>query len=940
MAGRRLALIVATDVYEDPGLHKLRAPAEDAEALADVLGDPELGDFEVSTLHNETHWAIGQRVEALLADAKLDDLIVLHFSCHGIKDDTGELYLAATNTRPNLLATTAVEAALVNRLVRRSRSQRIVLLLDCCFGGAFERGMTARAAGDVDVSDQFRQRDQDLGGGRGRVVITASSAMEFAFEGSDLADSSGPRPSIFTGSLVDGLRSGAADRDNDGMFSLGEVYDYVFDRVRQVSPNQTPNKFEFGVQGEFILARNPQRVVIPGAVPARFRRLAGDPYPATRAGSIADLKRLGEGTDLPLAAGARQQIERMVEDDSRQVAAAAAAALADLALRVSVPSIDFGEVVAGSEPPMAEVSIEGPSLAAASRVNASVPALHVRKVDRLIRIELDTSTAGSIEGIVRVEGAAGTVEIPVTATVQVAVAPSPAVSVAAPAPLAAAAQSAQEQVPAAAASVPDTAVSVPAAVASAPAATVSAPTPELIPAAKPARIGPTVVTADEPAAPVATVVSPTTTARPATSNDQWQSIRNALSGPVIGAIAAVVIVAIGGFLVLRGGGTGFSSTSPGPGATSETRQPAVGAFAGSLTVWHIYDTGPHADAMNALLERIRQNNPDLMLTVEPVFFGDIDMKFETAVNAGDAPDLLLATNDALGQYARSKLVAALTPYAGDRLSNISIAALESASVDNDIYMIPASFDSVVMYYNQTLIKVPPPKQTTELLGDIRSGKLHAGFAKPVYYSYGWGAAFGAQLIDDSGKCLGDDEGAIESFRYLQDLQAAGARWYSNLNEMGDDFKSGKLELVIDGSWMFHAYRDVLGTSLVVAPLPPGSDGTAAAPILELVGWYVNGNAKDLKLAADVAFELAAPQNEQAFIDIGITPADTSITIHDSLTQQLAAAVSQGAVRRQIPQFSRFFSPFDKAVGRVLGGDDPAKTVADACAEMNEANGIK
>ena len=31
---------------------------------------------------------------------KPEDLIVLHFSCHGLKDDSGELYLAATNTQP------------------------------------------------------------------------------------------------------------------------------------------------------------------------------------------------------------------------------------------------------------------------------------------------------------------------------------------------------------------------------------------------------------------------------------------------------------------------------------------------------------------------------------------------------------------------------------------------------------------------------------------------------------------------------------------------------------------------------------------------------------------------------------------------------------------------------------------------------------------------
>ena len=47
--------------------------------------------------------------------------------------------------------------------------------------------MIARAAGGVDVGDQFRQRQ--LGEGRGRVVITASTAMEYAFEGSEFWDS-------------------------------------------------------------------------------------------------------------------------------------------------------------------------------------------------------------------------------------------------------------------------------------------------------------------------------------------------------------------------------------------------------------------------------------------------------------------------------------------------------------------------------------------------------------------------------------------------------------------------------------------------------------------------------------------------------------------------------------------------------------------------------
>ena len=60
-------------------------------------------------------------------------------------------------------------AEFVNRRMGRSRSRRVVLLLDCCYAGAFERGMTARAGVGMDIEGQF--------GGHGRAVITASSAM-------------------------------------------------------------------------------------------------------------------------------------------------------------------------------------------------------------------------------------------------------------------------------------------------------------------------------------------------------------------------------------------------------------------------------------------------------------------------------------------------------------------------------------------------------------------------------------------------------------------------------------------------------------------------------------------------------------------------------------------------------------------------------------------
>jgi caspase domain-containing protein len=428
MAGRRLALIVATDEYRDPGLKKLRAPGTDAQALATVLGDPERGEFEVEVVRNGTSSTIAERVESTLAAGKPEDLIVLHFSCHGLKDDSGELYLAATNTQPSLLASTAVDASFVNRLMRRSRSQRVVLFLDCCYGGAFERGMAPRAAGMVDLSDQFQQRDVDPAGGKGRVVITASNAMEFAFEGTDLADMIAAQPSVFTGALVQGLTTGEADRDQDGMVSLAELYDYIFDRVRAESPNQTPGKWEFGLQGELFLAKNPQRVIVPAPIPPELLELVDHPFSATRQGSIDVLVKLAESTNLPVAAGARETLERLVNDDSRSVSMAAAAAVERTGLRLSTDEIDLGRIDIGATPKAPTVEISGPPLTAASKVEASIPVLHVRRADRSIEITVDTSTPGPIDGIVTVSGPAGQAEVHVvgtvgTATVEPVVAP-------------------------------------------------------------------------------------------------------------------------------------------------------------------------------------------------------------------------------------------------------------------------------------------------------------------------------------------------------------------------------------------------------------------------------------------------------------------------------------------------------------------------------------
>ncbi len=298
MAGVRKALIIANDVYEHDGLKHLLAPAADARALAGVLGDAQIGGFDVHVVRNEPAYVIEGQIEDLFSDSRSEDVLLLHFSCHGLKSESGELFFAARNTRPNRLGSTAVSADFVQRCMRTSRSRSIVLLLDCCYGGAFSQGVTVRAAGDVNVLDSFP--GGRLGGGRGRAVITASSAMEYAFEGDRLADDHSRRPSVFTSALVEGLATGDADRDQDGWVSLNELYDYVFDRVREQNPHQTPSR-DVEMQGELYLARRSRPVTRPAPLPPELQEVIDHPLAGIRVGAARELARLLQGRHAGLA---------------------------------------------------------------------------------------------------------------------------------------------------------------------------------------------------------------------------------------------------------------------------------------------------------------------------------------------------------------------------------------------------------------------------------------------------------------------------------------------------------------------------------------------------------------------------------------------------------------------------------------------------------------
>jgi len=177
MSGR-FALIIGNTEYMDSGLARLTAPGKDAEGFAQVLKDQNICAFDkVFTLINRDVLTVNQAIEDFFTRKKPDDLLLLYFSGHGVKDENGALYLAVKNTNRARLRSTAVRSDFIREAMAQSRSKRQVLVLDCCNSGAFARGTKSAIGGTMGTATAF----EDKGYGHGHIVLTATDAIQFAW---------------------------------------------------------------------------------------------------------------------------------------------------------------------------------------------------------------------------------------------------------------------------------------------------------------------------------------------------------------------------------------------------------------------------------------------------------------------------------------------------------------------------------------------------------------------------------------------------------------------------------------------------------------------------------------------------------------------------------------------------------------------------------------
>ena len=312
----KYALIIGNTEYTDPGLAELTAPGKDTEDFAHVLRDKNICAFDdVTVILNQPEYVIREAVDDFFNQRKPEDLLVLYFSGHGVRDELGTLYLAVKNTMRTKLRATGIRSDYISEAMDQSRSRRQVLILDCCNSGAFARGTKAATGVSMGTATAFEA-------GYGRVILTASDSTQFAWEGDTVIGET--NNSLFTHFLVKGL-AGEADLDGDGCITVDELYDYTFERVRVATPRQTPSKFSSKQQGEIILRKiTSLHDVKPVTLSEQLLSEMENPYPEVRLRAVGQLAKILNGKNLGLARSAREALEKLErEDDSRRVSLAA-----------------------------------------------------------------------------------------------------------------------------------------------------------------------------------------------------------------------------------------------------------------------------------------------------------------------------------------------------------------------------------------------------------------------------------------------------------------------------------------------------------------------------------------------------------------------------------------------------------------------------------------
>ena len=343
-----------------------------------------------------------------------------------------------------------------------------------------------------------------------------------------------------------------------------------------------------------------------------------------------------------------------------------------------------------------------------------------------------------------------------------------------------------------------------------------------------------------------------------------------------------------------------------------------------------------------IIDNFNNLHPDTQVLVKFLPESQIWEEFESQVNRGAGPDMLLVrpTPDIL-PLIQTGALRAIEDSEIDP-SQFHSQALKQVRYQSQIYGIPLYLSTQVLCYNRDKVSALP-STLPELLEQAKQGYsvgVLSGFVETL-----WGnGSFGGQLFDDRERLI--LTGWSRWMTWLKDAQNEPNFILSEETEaLQNAFVSGKLAyLTCDSEWLPY-FQEKLGQDSLGTMLLTGESNQPATPVLRSYSLLFNqySNTNQHQLAIKLAQFLSnVQQQKQVLIEVSLISSNKHVTLDDSLfplqrtlLQQarnaLALALDNAERIARVTDFS------DSIYQRVINGDiapDKAATQLEQAVNSN------
>ncbi|MGO2471518.1 MAG: sugar ABC transporter substrate-binding protein [Microbacterium gubbeenense] len=409
------------------------------------------------------------------------------------------------------------------------------------------------------------------------------------------------------------------------------------------------------------------------------------------------------------------------------------------------------------------------------------------------------------------------------------------------------------------------------------------------------------------------------------------------------AIAALSLVAA---LGLAGCSGGSDADAPADDAASAGSDQAAST---TLTVWVDSErTSSLQGAADAYEEKT-----GVAVDIVGKDTGDIKDDFIQQVPTGEGPDIAMGAHDWLGELTTNGVVAPLE--LGDAAGDYLDVAINAATYDGTVYMLPYAVENIAVLRNQELV----PEQPSSFDEMIAAGN-DAGLESPFiveqgaegdpYHLYPFQTAFGAQVFgtDDEGYDATDlqigNAGGEEFAAWLGEHGKNGSGEF-NTDVDGDiakqAFLDGDAAFWLTGPWNVSAAVDA-GIDVAIDPIPSPTD-EVAAPFAGVKGFFLSAESENKVAATDFLVNYIGTEEAQlALFEAGnILPALSAAaeTASDDPIIAGFATVGENAVPMPaVPAMGAVFEYWGIAQAEIIGGSEPVERWQKLAADIEAAIG--